>query len=135
MSSHDAESIASRYVRTVGRTAGERYQLDIDHFVWLLGHCTRFSGLKLELLRSLQSALSGSGETGTVVELKELLTNLIIMETRVSDRKERLSELLKEITGGGGLDRVPVDQVALTDAIQAIIEVYGHLRETVGEQI
>lgn len=41
MSSPDAESIATRYVRTIGRTAGERYQFDFDHLVWLLGHCTR----------------------------------------------------------------------------------------------
>ncbi len=121
MSSQGAESIASRCVGTIGRTAGERYQLDIDYLVGLLGHCTRLGELRLELLRELQTSLSSSGETGTVVDLKELLTNLIIMETRVSDRSERLSELLKDITEAGGLDRVPVDQVALTDAIQAII--------------
>ncbi len=95
MSSQDAESIASRYVRTIGRTAGERYQLDIDHLIGLLGRCTRLGELRLELLRALQSSWSSSGETGTVVELKELLTNLIIMETRVSDRNERLSEALE----------------------------------------
>ena len=64
MSSQDAESIASRYVRTIGRTAGERY-----HLVGLLGHCTRLGELRLELFRALQSSLSSSGETGTVVEL------------------------------------------------------------------
>ena len=135
MSSLGAESIASRYVRTIGRPAGELYQLEVDHLVWLLGHCTRLGELRLDLLRALQSSLSSSGETGTVVELKELLTNLIIMETRVSDRNERLSELLKHITESGALDRVPVDQVALTDAIQAIIEIYGQVRAAVGEQI
>ncbi|MFQ6030671.1 MAG: hypothetical protein ACE5Q6_24635, partial [Dehalococcoidia bacterium] len=70
-----------------------------------------------------------------VVELKELLTNLIIMETRVSDCNERLSELLKEIIEAGGLDWVPVDQGALTDAIQAIIKVNGHVRSAIGDQI
>ncbi len=75
MSSHDAESIASRYVRTIRRTVDERYRLDIDHLVCLLGHCTRLGELGLEFLRALQSSLSSSGETGTVAELKELLTN------------------------------------------------------------
>ena len=98
MSSQDAESIASGYVGTIGRTADEGYQLDIDRLIWLLGPCTRLGGLRLEILRALQSSLSASEETGTVVELKELLTNLIIMETRVSDRSERLSELLKDAT-------------------------------------
>ena len=135
MSSQDAESIASHYVRTIGRTVDEEYWLEINHLVWLLGHCTRFGGLRLKLLRVLQSSLSSSGETGTAGELKELLTNLIIMETRVSDRNERLSELLKDMTEAGGLDRVSVDQVGLTDAIQAIIEVSGHIRAAVGDQI
>jgi hypothetical protein len=70
-----------------------------------------------------------------VAELKELLTNLIIMETRVSDRSGRLSELLNQLTGSGLLDRVSVDQVALTDAIQSIIEANGHVRAVVGDQI
>ena len=135
MSSQDAESIANRYVSTIGRAVDEGYRLDINHLVGLLGQCTRLGELRLDLLRALQSSLSSSGETGTVVELKELLTNLIIMETRVSDRNERLSELLKDITEAGGLDRVPVDQVALTDAIQVIIEVNGHVRAAVGDQI
>ncbi len=88
-------------MRTIGRTAGERYQLDIDHLVGLLGHCTSLGELRLELLRALQSSLSSSGETGTVVELKQLLSNLIIMATRESDRNKRLSELLKHITKAG----------------------------------
>ncbi len=135
MSSQDAESIASRYAGSMGRAADEGYQLDIDRLVWLLGPCTRLGELRLELLRALQSSLSASEETGTVVELKELLTSLIIMETRVSDRGERLSELLKDITEAGGLDRVPVEQLTLTDAIQAIIEVNDHVRAAVGDQI
>ena len=135
MNSQDSESIASRYVGTIGRTVDGEYQLDIDHLLWLLGHCTGLGEFRLDLLRALQSSLLSSGETGTVVELKELLTNLIIMETRVSDRSERLSELLKDLTEAGGLDRVPVDQLSLTDAIQAIIEVDDHVRAAVGDQI
>ena len=75
--------------------------------------------------------MPSSGETGTVAELKQLFTNLIIMEARVSVRNKRLSELLKDITEAGGLDRVSVDQVALTDAFRAIIEVSGYVRAVV----
>ena len=53
----------------------------------------------------------------------------------MTDRSERLSELLKDVTDAGGLDRVPVDQLTLTDAIQAIIEVNDHVRTAVGDQI
>ena len=62
MSSQDAESIASRYVRTIGRTVDEGYQLDIDHLVWLLGHCTGLGEFRLELLRFLQSSLPTLGK-------------------------------------------------------------------------
>ena len=42
---------------------------------------------------------------------------------------------MKDITEAGELERVPVDQVALTDAIQAIIEINDHVRTAVGDQI
>jgi hypothetical protein len=135
MSSQGAESIARRYVGTAGRTADDRYQLDIDQLIWLVEHCSRVGELRLGLLRDLQSALPSSQEPGMVAEFKELLTNLIIMETRVSDRSGRLSELLNQLTGSGLLDRVSVDQVALTEAIQSIIEANGHVRAVVGDQI
>jgi hypothetical protein len=135
MSSQGAESIARRYVDTVGRTADDRYQLDIDQLIWLVEHCSRLDELRLGLLRDLQSALPSSQELAMFADLKELLTNLIIMETRVSDRSGRLLELLNQLTEASLLDRVSVDQVALTEAIQSIIEANGRVRAVIGDQI
>ena len=127
MNSQDAESFASRYLQAAGQSSDERYQLDIAQFAWLVDHCTNLGEVRLELLQALQSSLSGPGEPDVVAESKELLTNLIIMETRVSDRNERLYELLKQLAGSRTPDRVTVDQVALTEAIQAITDASKHL--------
>ena len=77
--------------------------------------------------------MPGSEEPGIVAEFKELLTNLIIMETRVSDRNDRLCELLKQLVGSRTPDRVTLDQVALTEAIQAITDASRHLLRVVGD--
>ena len=110
-----------------------RDQLDIAQFAWLVDHCTHLGEVRLGLLRALQSSLPGSEEPGIAAEFKELLTNLIIMETRVSDRNESLSELLKQLANVEGLDRVPVDQSVVTHAIRAIIDANVHVQEAAGD--
>ena len=56
-----------------------------DELAWLVAHASRLSATRLERLRSLQTALPGAGG-----ELKELLTDLIIIESRLAGRGERL---------------------------------------------
>ena len=94
MSAESADSVASRYLRAAGQTTDERYQINIDRFTWLVDHCTHLGEVRLGLLRDLQSSLpaslNASGDSDTVTEIKDLLTNLIIMETRLSGRNERL---------------------------------------------
>ena len=133
MSSQDSESLARRYVDTVGLTDDDRYQLDIHELTWLLEHCSRLGQSRLGLLRDLQSSLPSSQEPNVVAEFKELLTNLIIMETRVSERKGRLSELLNQLNEASLLNPVSVDQGALTQAIQSIIEANDHVQALAGE--
>ena len=134
MSPESAESVASRYLRAAGQTSDERYQINIERFTWLVDHCTQLGEVRLDLLRDLQSSLTASGDSDTVVEIKDLLTNLIIMETRMSGRNERLTELLKQLANAEGLDRVPVDPIALAEAIQVIIQASDHVRSVAGDQ-
>ena len=134
MNPQDAEPTAGRYLRAAGQSSDQRYQLGIDELVWLLGHCSRLSDSRLALLRVLQSALPSSGEPDLVAELKELLSDVIIMETRVSGRNAPLSELLKELAGSRRLDGVPVDEASLTEVIEAIIAGNSHVQATVEGQ-
>ena len=133
MNFQDAEFFASRYLQAAGQSSDERYQFDIAQFAWLVDHCTHLVEVRLGLLRALQSSLAGSEEPGIVAEFKELLTNLIIMETRVSDRNESLSELLKQLASPQGLDEVPVDQSVVTHAIRVTIDANVHVQETAGD--
>ena len=134
MSPESADSVASRYLRAAGQTTDERYQINIDRFTWLVDHCTQLGEVRLGLLRDLQSSLTASGDSDTVAEFKDLLTNLIIMETRMSGRNERLPEFLTQLANAEGLDRVPVDQATLAEAIQAIIQATDHVRAVAGDQ-
>ena len=90
MSPESADSVPSRYLRAAGQASDERYEINIDRFIWLVDHSTELGEVRLDLLRDLQSSLTASGDSDTVVEIKDLLTNLIIMETRMSGRNARL---------------------------------------------
>ena len=129
----DAESMASHYLQAAGQTPDEGYQFDVDELLWLVEHSTRLGQVRLTLLRALQAALLDTGEQDLEVELKELLTSHIIMQTRIQERDDRLSELLNQLTGAGKLDRVPIDQVALREAVQTIVQATGHVQAVIGE--
>ena len=111
---------------TAGRSDGERYLLMIDELAWLVDHASRLAALRLELLRALQSALPMSDESG-FTELKALVTNLIIMQTRLVDRDQGLSELLDRLVESGAVESVPVDDDSLRDAVRALAGAWEHV--------
>ena len=97
MTSQDPESTANQYVDAAGQYAGGHYSLSFGELSWLVDHAGRLGALRLEILRALQSALSGSPENESVKQAKELLTDLIIMQTRLAKRGESLQELLSPL--------------------------------------
>ena len=127
MSSQNADSVADRYLRMAGQAIEQRCQLTIEESIWLINLSSRLLGLRLELLRALQSALSRSGEQNIVTELKELLTNLIIMQTRLADRDGRINELINQLAKDQILDGASVDEVALREAIIDILQACAHI--------
>ena len=128
------EAITNRYLRAIGHPADDRYQLSADQLLWLIGHSTRLGGQRLELLRALQSALPRSEKPGPLADLKELLTNLIIMQSRLAGREEQLQDLLHQITEAKLLDRVPVDEALLKNSIQEILQASGQVRKVAGDE-
>lgn len=58
----------------------------------------------MELLQGLQAALPRSDDEDTVAELKELLTNLIIMQNRLGERDARLGDLLGRLVEARPVD-------------------------------
>ena len=72
-----------------------------------------------------------SDEQGSITELKEYLTNLIIMQTRLADRDGRINELINQLAEDQILDGASVDEVALREAIVDILQACAHVESLV----
>ncbi len=74
--------------------------VSIERITRALEHANQRSEALLGVLRALQRAVpTHGGESSS--EMKETLTNLIIMRTRLNERQAALPELLREIAGQG----------------------------------
>ena len=127
MSSRNEESLTARFLQEAGAPSEGRYRLGLDHLAWLIDHCTRLGALRLELLRGLQAALPKSDDD-SVNELKDLLTNLIIMQTRLTDRDASLHDALRRLVDDGRLDAVFLDEELLRETIQQIVDAAARVR-------
>ncbi len=130
MSTQGPQSLIDRYLDALGAEAGAPSRLPMQEVLWLIEHATRLGVLRLRLLRALQAALPRS--EGVAAELKDLLTDLIIMHSRLADRDSRLKEKLGQVVGAGTLSHVPVDEADLRDAIREMAEAIAHLRAVAG---
>ena len=133
MSTHDPESVGSRYLSEAGPAVDGRLQLAVDELRWLVEHSTQLGERRLELLQALQAALPRAEDGGSLAELKELLTDVIIMQTRLADRNRRLNKQLNQVVDAGLPDRVPVDEAAVRDAIEAVLRASAHVQAVAGE--
>ena len=87
------------------------HALPAQELLRLLESGMRRGADELELLKALQRALPQPGaEDDAIGELKGLLTNAIIMRTRLGDREADLPDLLRRVVDEGRLDAVPVDE-------------------------
>ena len=75
-------------------------EVSIEGITQALEHANQRSEALLEVLRALQRAVPVD-EEGSSPELKETLTNLIIMRTRLNERQSALPALLSEAAGQG----------------------------------
>ena len=110
MSSQNEESLTTMFLQNAGAPSGGRYRLGLDHLAWLIDHCTRLGASRLELLLGLQTALPKSDDGDSLTELKELLTNLVIMQTRLADREASLHDALRTLVDESRLDAVSLDE-------------------------
>ncbi len=128
MSSQNEESLTTLFLQNAGAPSEGGYRLGLDHVAWLVDHCTRLGALRLELLRGLQSALPKSDDGDSVTELKEFLTNLIIMQTRLVDREAGLHDALRRLVDDSRLDVVLLDEELLRKTIQQIVDAPAWVR-------
>ena len=129
MTSDDPGSTADDYVDAAGRYTEGRYSLSFDELSWLVDHGGRLGAIRLDLLRALQATLSASLENEDVEEVKELLTDLIIMQTRLAKRGEGLQELLSRLGSGGHVTNVPIDVSELRSVAWDILRASRHVHQ------
>jgi hypothetical protein len=85
--------------------------LPAEELLRLLAAAGRRSADELELLKALQRALpKPCGEDDAIGELKALLTNAIIMRTRLGEREADLPDLLGRVVSEGRLNAVPANR-------------------------
>ncbi len=132
MSSKKEESLTTLFLQNAGAPSEGGYRLGLDHVAWLVDHCMRLGALRLELLRGLQTALPKSDDVDSVTELKELLTSLIIMQTRLADREASLHDALDRLVDDSPLDAVSLDEELLRETIQQIIDAPARVRSVSG---
>lgn len=128
MSSQHEESLTTLILKNAGEASEGHFRLRLDHLAWLIDHCTRLDVLRLELLKGLQAALSESDDRDAVIDLKELLTNLIIMQTRLSDREDSLHDALSKLVEDNRLISVLSDEELLRKMIQEIVDAPTRVR-------
>jgi len=122
MTEPNAGTTTDRCLGASGLVESEAYRLALDEVAWLLGHASRLSATCLELPLFLQIELPGDGG-----DLKELLTDLIIMESRLASRGERLHGQLAELTDETVAAGVSVDEQRLREAVVEILEAAAHV--------
>ena len=99
----DQDATGDRYVEAVGPGEAGRYSVSLGELGWLLRNSLSLNTSRLMLLTALQRGLPGareekkrSPEAGPAGELKGVLTNLIIMQTRLNEREADLARLLEQ---------------------------------------
>jgi hypothetical protein len=116
-------NVADEYVEAVGHRDGGRYTVSTEELLWLLTTGRKRGAAELELLKALQHALPQPDDDDCALgRLKGLLTNAIIMRTRVGEREGDLASLLEQAVGEGHLGSVALDEEAVRRAAELMAE-------------
>ncbi len=126
----DDSSTATDYTANVGRIDGETYSIAWDQLVELVTHANRLGASRLDLLKSLQTALP-SQDTGDLADLKELLSNLIIMQTRLAGREKELNESLTALSVNPPVSHVTSNQDTISSVANEILSAAQRIRSKV----
>ena len=126
----EEDTIVSRYIDSVGTRQGESYEMRLEELELILASAHRFNTSRQELLTALQRCLPTprddepqlSAQQTLVSELKDALTNVIIMQTRLNGREQGLLELLKRAAEQQAIDEVRVALEVVGRWAKAVLE-------------
>ena len=126
----EEDAMVSRYIDSVGMRQGDRYEMRLEELEVILASAHRFNTTRQELLTALQRCLPTprddepqlSAQRTLVSELKDALTNVIIMQTRLNGREQSLLELLKQAAEQRAIDEVRVAPEVVGRWAKAVLE-------------
>lgn len=122
-------TLISRYIEDVKAGQGEQYRIKLKQLELILAVGHRITIAQLELLTALQRAVPTpsnhallSRQQSHLRDLKDVLTNVIIMQTRLNEREEDFLELLKKSSKQQSIGTVQVDPTAVEEWAKTILE-------------
>ena len=130
------DSVVSRFTETVRMGHGERYEIKLDELEVILSASYQLNMIRQELLTALQRSVpmlreddtEQSTEQTLSLELKDALTNVIIMQDRLNGRDHELLELLKQTVERQAIDGVRVEPQVVRQWARALIQASARLR-------
>ena len=102
----DNETVIDSFLAAVGADEDGRYVLRAEVLARLVRLLTDLGELRLGLLTGLQNALPRADEDSPVEELKETLTNLIIMQSRTAGREAGVAQNILDLALAGEVQPV-----------------------------
>ena len=126
MSTQEQERIVSAYLQAAGSQEGDRYAVKGEELSWLISYAAQLNAAKLRTLTALQHAIP---QAGGLQELKETLTNVIIMQTRLKDREEALAKALSNAARSGAIKQVSTDATDIREMIKGSVEASQHVQQ------
>ena len=120
------------YMQAVTTPEQGQAGLPLEELIWLLGHAAETNAVRLRVLQSLQRGLPAQQTKADIAasgpnDLKEALTNVIIMQSRLNEREATLLDGIKAARDQALLDSVPVDLENLRSAASGIVTAYHRL--------
>ena len=132
MTSSEHESTVDNFLSFAGSDEGGRFVLRTEVLARLVQLLTELGDMRLGLLSGLQTALPRGEEGSPVEELKETLTNLIIMQSRTAGRESGVAETTLNLALAGGIQPVVVDREKLQRGLAALLEAAERVRNAGG---
>ena len=124
----DNESAVDSFLAAAGVEEDGRYLLRAEVLARLVRLLTDLGEMRLGLLTGLQTALPRADEGSPMEELKETMTNLIIMQSRTAGRESGVAVNILELAQSGGIGPVPVDRERLRSGLTALLGAAGRIR-------
>ena len=129
-SPNQEDAIVSRYTESVRMPGVEDYAMGLQELKLIVEDSHRINTARLEHFTALQRALPAprgnehtlSSQQSHLRDLRDSLTNIIIMQSRLSEREKDFLELLKQNAENQIIEGVPMEPVVVGGWAKAILE-------------